>query len=81
MVHTPVLVDEVVAALNVRQGKRYVDCTLGGGGHALAILSKLQHSCELLGIDSDHEAIMIAQHFLYDYFENTVIIYDNFYNL
>jgi 16S rRNA (cytosine1402-N4)-methyltransferase len=81
MVHTPVLVDEVVAALNVRQGKRYVDCTLGGGGHALAILSKLQHSCELLGIDSDPEAIRIAQHNLYDYFENTVIINDNFYNL
>ncbi|MGD0856410.1 MAG: 16S rRNA (cytosine(1402)-N(4))-methyltransferase RsmH [Dehalococcoidia bacterium] len=81
MVHTPVLVDEVVEALNVRPGKRYVDCTLGGGGHALAILSKLQHSCELLGIDSDPEAIRISQHNLYDYFESTVIINDNFYNL
>ena len=33
MVHTPVLVNEVVEALNIRPGKRYVDCTLGGGGH------------------------------------------------
>ena len=81
MVHTPVLVDEVVEALNIRPGKRYVDCTLGGGGHALAVLSKCQHSCELLGIDSDPEAIRIAQHNLYDYFESTVIINDNFYNL
>jgi 16S rRNA (cytosine1402-N4)-methyltransferase len=81
MVHTPVLATEVVEALNVRPGKRYVDCTLGGGGHAMAVLTKCRHSCELLGIDSDPEAIRIAQHNLYDYFESTVIINDNFYNL
>lgn len=81
MVHTPVLAREVVEALNVRPGRRYVDCTLGGGGHALAILTKCKSPCELLGIDSDPEAIRIAQHNLYDYFENTVIINDSFYNL
>jgi 16S rRNA (cytosine1402-N4)-methyltransferase len=81
MVHTPVLLNEVVEALNIRPGKRYVDCTLGGGGHALSILTTCKSGCELLGIDSDPEAIMIAQHNLYDYFENTVIINDNFYNL
>ena len=81
MVHTPVLLNEVVESLHIGPGKRYVDCTLGGGGHAMAILSKCQKSCELLGIDADPEAIRIAQHNLYDYFENTVIINDNFYNL
>ena len=79
--HVPVLLDEVVEALNVRPGKRYVDCTLGNGGHAKAILSKCQPGGELLGIDADPEAIALAQHNLYDYFENTVIINDNFYNL
>jgi 16S rRNA (cytosine1402-N4)-methyltransferase len=81
MVHTPVLVNEVVDALNISHGKRFVDCTLGGGGHTLSILNQCQHGCELMGIDSDPEAIRIAQHNLYDYFENTVIINDNFYNL
>jgi 16S rRNA (cytosine1402-N4)-methyltransferase len=80
-VHTPALAREIVQALDIRPGKRYVDCTLGGGGHALAILEECQRGCELLGIDSDPEAIRIAQHNLYDYFESTVIINDNFYNL
>ncbi|MBN1374645.1 MAG: 16S rRNA (cytosine(1402)-N(4))-methyltransferase RsmH [Dehalococcoidia bacterium] len=81
MVHMPVMVNEAVESLNIQPGKRYVDCTLGGGGHAMAILAKNGPSCELLGIDSDPEAIRIAQHNLYDYFESTVIINDNFYNL
>jgi len=80
-VHTPVLVDEVVEALDVRPGKRCIDCTLGGGGHALAILSKCQPGGQLLGIDADPEAIRLAQHNLYDFFESSVIINDNFYNL
>ncbi|MGD0354582.1 MAG: 16S rRNA (cytosine(1402)-N(4))-methyltransferase RsmH [Dehalococcoidia bacterium] len=81
MVHTPVLISEVIQGLDVSPGKRYVDCTLGGGGHSSAILSKCQPGGELLGIDSDPEAIRIAQHNLYDYFESTVIVNDNFYNL
>ena len=81
MVHTRVLISEVIQGLDVSPGKRYVDCTLGGGGHSAAILSKCQPGGELLGIDSDPEAIRIAQHNLYDYFESTVIVNDNFYNL
>jgi 16S rRNA (cytosine1402-N4)-methyltransferase len=80
-VHTPVLVDEAVEALDVRPGGRYIDCTLGGGGHSLAILSRCQPGGQLLGIDADPEAIRLAQHNLYDFFENSVIINDNFYNL
>ena len=79
--HVPVLLNEVVEALNVRPGKRYIDCTLGGGGHSLSILSQCQPGGELLGIDADPEAITLAQHNLYDYFESSVIINDNFYNL
>lgn len=80
-VHTPVLVDEVVEALDVGPGKRYIDCTLGGGGHALAILSGCRPGGQLLGIDADPEAISLAQHNLYDFFESSIIINDNFYNL
>ncbi len=81
MVHTPVLVSEVIEALDVKPGKRFIDCTLGGGGHALEIVTRCQPGGELLGIDSDPEAIRIAQHNLYDYFESTIIINDNFFNL
>ncbi len=80
-VHTPVLADEVVEALDVRPGRRYIDCTLGGGGHSLAILSGCQPGGQLLGIDADPEAINLAQHNLYDFFESSIIINDNFYNL
>ena len=79
--HVPVMVKEVIEALDVRPGKRYIDCTLGSGGHSLSILSNCLPGGELLGIDADPEAIALAQHNLYDYFESTIIINDNFYNL
>jgi 16S rRNA (cytosine1402-N4)-methyltransferase len=80
-VHIPVLASEVVTALDAAPGKRYIDCTLGGGGHSAAILSKCLPGGEVLGIDADPEAVNLAQHNLYDYFESSVIINDNFYNL
>jgi 16S rRNA (cytosine1402-N4)-methyltransferase len=80
-VHIPVLAEEVVEALDVSPGRRYIDCTLGGGGHSAAILARCQPGGTLLGIDADPEAINLAQHNLYDYFESSVIINDNFYNL
>jgi 16S rRNA (cytosine1402-N4)-methyltransferase len=55
--HTPVMLDEVIAALHVQPGGRYVDCTLGGGGHAEAILEQSQPGGVLLGIDADPGAI------------------------
>jgi 16S rRNA (cytosine1402-N4)-methyltransferase len=80
-VHIPVLAEEVVEGLDVYPGRRYIDCTLGGGGHAASILSRCQPGGALLGIDADPEAINLAQHNLYDYFESSTIINDNFYNL
>jgi len=50
----PVLLDEVLTALEVKAGGRYVDCTLGRGGHAMAIVAR---GGEVLGLDADPEAI------------------------
>ncbi len=55
--HVPVMVDEVLAALHVRPGGRYVDCTLGGGGHSEAILERSQPGGTLVGIDADAAAV------------------------
>jgi 16S rRNA (cytosine1402-N4)-methyltransferase len=55
--HVPVMLDEVLNVLDVKPGGRYVDCTLGGAGHAEAILERAQPGGTLLGIDADAAAI------------------------
>ena len=47
--HEPVMVSEVLSGLNVRAGGRYVDCTVGAGGHALAILEAASPGGTLIG--------------------------------
>ncbi len=52
--HTPVLCAEVIEAFQVKSGKKYIDATLGGGGHTDAIL---EAGGVVLGIDQDRDAI------------------------
>ncbi|HEV2379188.1 MAG TPA: 16S rRNA (cytosine(1402)-N(4))-methyltransferase RsmH [Terriglobia bacterium] len=59
-IHQPVLVEEVTEFLNVRADGFYIDATLGGAGHAQAILRRLT-SGRLLGIDRDPSAIAAAR--------------------
>ncbi len=79
--HIPVLVKETIQALNVHPGGRYIDCTLGGGGHAAAILENSSPGGQLLGIDADPEAIRIAGARLEAYSDSTRLINENFANL
>jgi 16S rRNA (cytosine1402-N4)-methyltransferase len=51
--HRPIMVDEVLQCLRPRPGEVAVDCTLGGGGHARAILERLQPGGRLIGLDLD----------------------------
>jgi 16S rRNA (cytosine1402-N4)-methyltransferase len=80
-VHVPVLLDEIVAGLQPQRGGYFVDCTVGLGGHAAAILEKISPSGRLLGIDADPEAIKLSQDKLSDYGETVTLINDNFVNL
>lgn len=56
--HIPVMVHEVLEGLNIKPGKRYIDATIGGGGHGVEIVRR---GGLLLGIDQDTEAIDSAR--------------------
>ncbi len=59
--HQPVMTEEVITYLKCRSSGTYVDATLGGGGHAQAILEATSPDGELLGIDQDKQALAFAQ--------------------
>jgi len=60
-IHKPVLAKECIEGLNIKASGIYVDGTLGGGGHAAAILQKLDDNGLLIGIDRDAAAISAAK--------------------
>jgi 16S rRNA (cytosine1402-N4)-methyltransferase len=76
--HVPVMVREVVAALNVRPGGRYVDGTVGAGGHALAIIEAASPGGALLGIDKDPGALDVARKRLEAYGEDVRLVEGDF---
>jgi 16S rRNA (cytosine1402-N4)-methyltransferase len=59
-VHVPILVDSVVEAFRRTRGEAFLDGTLGGGGHARAILSAFP-GAELWALDADREAVERAR--------------------
>lgn len=81
LTHTPVLVKEAVGALAVQPGGRYIDCTMGGGGQAVAILEQSSPGGQLLGIDADPGAVRMARARLETYSDSILLINENFSNL
>lgn len=79
--HTPVLLRETLEALAVQPGGRYIDCTVGAGGHAAAILDHSSPGGQLLGIDADPEAIKVARARLEAYSGSCLLVNENFVNL
>ncbi len=76
--HTPVLLEEVLGFLNPQPGGRFIDATLGAGGHAAAIQERTAPDGRLLGIDQDAAALELARETLAPWTDRTVIIRTNF---
>jgi 16S rRNA (cytosine1402-N4)-methyltransferase len=55
--HIPVMLEEVLKYLQPRPGGRYIDGTIGGGGHTEAILERSAPGGRVLGIDTDAQAL------------------------
>ena len=66
--HTPVMMAEVLAVLRPESGGRYVDGTIGGGGHAAAILAASSPDGWLYGCDRDSAAVEAAGYRLAEFF-------------
>ncbi len=78
--HVPVLLEVATDLLTENRGKVYLDCTLGGGGHARRVLEKVPEA-KLIGIDVDEEATEIAKENLKEFGERVSIYKANFKDL
>ena len=65
--HKPVLLEETIEGLNIKENGIYVDGTLGGAGHSKEILKRLSPKGLLIGIDRDEEALKAAEQNLKEY--------------
>jgi 16S rRNA (cytosine1402-N4)-methyltransferase len=79
--HTPVLLKEVVAQLRPSRGGLYVDCTVGGGGHAEEILRACGPEGRLIGLDVDPDAIAASRERLREWKERVHLLCANFVEL
>lgn len=78
--HTSVLLEQTIENLDIKPEGIYLDGTLGGGGHAFAVASKLRGEGRLIGIDQDEDAIAAAGERLEPYKERITLIRDNYAN-
>ena len=79
--HKSVLLYETVDSLNIKPDGIYVDGTLGGGGHAYEVASRLGENGRLIGIDQDADAIKAATERLEPFKEKVTIVRSNYRNI
>lgn len=74
IVHTPVMLEEVINYLNIIPEGIYIDATIGTGGHSREILRRLKGKGLLIGFDKDLESIKIAENNLKNISSNFILI-------
>ena len=81
MVHHPVFLREVLDFLRPSRGGVFVDCTVGEGGHAQALLEAGGKDMSLVGIECDDEILKVAEKRLGHYGSRFNLVRDNFSNI
>ena len=76
--HISVMLNETIDYLNIKEDGVYVDCTLGGAGHALYLLNQLSDEGRLIAIDQDITAIENAKDVLKEHLHKVTFIHSNF---
>ena len=76
--HIPVLLNEVIKGLNIKEDGIYIDCTIGGGGHSSEILKRLKKG-HLYGFDKDLDALSTCQERFKDN-KNVTLIHSDYKN-
>ena len=79
--HKSVLLEETVDSLNIKPDGIYVDGTLGGGGHAFEVCSRLGEKGRLIGIDQDADAIRAASERLSVFGDRVTVVRNNYVNI
>lgn len=79
--HYSVLLNETIENLNIKPDGIYADGTLGGGGHAYQVASRLSEKGRLIGIDQDADAIAAAGERLKEFGDKITIIRSNYANM
>ncbi|MCM8761145.1 MAG: 16S rRNA (cytosine(1402)-N(4))-methyltransferase RsmH [Candidatus Omnitrophica bacterium] len=79
--HQSVMLDEVISSLNLKPGDKVLDATIGGGGHSIQILKRIQPGGKLIGLDADASAVKIARQKLEKFGPSCVVVHSNFRDL
>lgn len=76
--HVSVMLKETIDELDIKEDGIYVDCTLGGAGHALYLLNQLNDDGRLIAIDQDTTALENAKEVLKDHLHKVTFVHNNF---
>src|SRR5438874_13185615 len=76
--HTPVLLQETMQFLEPGPGKRFIDATLGAGGHTRELLERAAPDGKVLAIDQDESALAAAKEMLASFGSRVIFVHSNF---
>ena len=79
--HKPVLYQQIIHALRPTSEGRYVDCTVGAGGHAAGILAAASPDGRLLGLDRDPHALDAARNRLLEFGDRVHLVHASYVTL